>query len=89
MATKHKFAMAMNPMTGQLEWTPIRQGSIQSLVGWVILAASTLVFLLVAGYFVYLFLLSSPSFDLRNAPGGGDSAMRQEVQHLRQVDQQR
>jgi hypothetical protein len=89
MATKHKFRMATNPITGELEWAPATPGTGQSLVGWVVLAVSTLLFLLIAAYFAYAFLLSSPRLSIQNLPGGGDTAMRHEVQHLRGTDQQR
>ena len=89
MSTKRKFRMARNPLTGQMEWAPTTAGPAESLAGWLLLAGSTIVFLLVAGYFVYVYLLAAPAFDIRNLPGGGDPAMRQEVQHLRQGDQHR
>ena len=89
MSKKVTFKLASNPLTGQLEWAPPRERLSHSLVGWLVLAVSTLVFLLVAGYFVYAFVLSTPGFNLANLPGGGPSMMGQEVQHLRQADAHR
>jgi hypothetical protein len=86
MAKKQKFALATNPTTGQLQWAPAKHGTAQSILGWLLLAASTIAFLLIAGYFVYLYLLTSPGFDIKNLPGGGSSSMRDEVQQLRQND---
>jgi hypothetical protein len=86
MSKKAKFTLARNPLTGQLEWAPPKEHIGQSLVGWLLLAMSTLAFVLVAGYFVYAFVLSTPGFDVTHLAGGGSSNMGQEVQRLKQAD---
>jgi hypothetical protein len=86
MSKKAKFTLARSPRTGQLEWAPPKEHLGQSLFGWLMLAASTLVFVLVAGYFACAFVLSTPGVDLTHLPGGGSSAMGQEVQQLKQAD---
>jgi hypothetical protein len=86
MSRKAKFTLARNPLTGQLEWAPPKEHLGQSLVGWLMLAASTLAFVLVAGYFVCTLVLSTPGVDLTHLPGGGPPVMGNEVQHLKQAD---
>ncbi len=84
MSKKAKFRLALNPITGQLEWAPPRESLAQSIVGWLILLLATVGFLVVTGYVVYALILSSPRFDVGQLPGGGSSTMGQEVQQLRQ-----
>lgn len=83
MTDKRTYRMAVNPMTGNLEWAQASPHVFHSMAGWLLLAVSTLLFLVVASYFAYVFLLSSPRIDLARLPGGGPSVMREEVQTLR------
>jgi hypothetical protein len=83
MAKKQKFQMALDPATRTLRWTAPAPSFMQSILGWLILAASTVLFLAIAGYFVFVFVLSSPKFDVSSLPGGGPSIMRDEVHQLR------
>jgi hypothetical protein len=83
MTKKQKFYMAVDPATRTLRWAAPAPGFMQSIVGWLILAVSTVLFLAIAGYFAYLVLLSSPKFDLSALPGGGPSVLREEVHQLR------
>ncbi|MBV9169410.1 MAG: hypothetical protein JOZ81_04925 [Chloroflexi bacterium] len=83
MSKKHRFRVALNPATGQLEWAPSAPGAIQTVISWMVLAASTVAFLAIAGYFVYVFLLSSPRLDITALTDGGPSVMQQGVRQLR------
>ena len=83
MSKRHKYRMALNPATGNLEWAPAQPGTFSSFFGWTILAISTLVFLLIAAYFAWVFLLSKPHFDAGALPGGGSPEMTREVKQLR------
>ena len=82
MGKKQRFRMALNPSTGNLEWAPDAPGFLQSMLGWLIAAVSLVLFLAIAGYFVFIFLLSSPRLDLSKLPGGGPSMMGDEVHHI-------
>jgi hypothetical protein len=82
MASKQKYKLALNPATRNLEWAPAEPGRLQSMAGWLILAVSTILFLSIAGYCVFVFVLSSPRFDVTALPGGGPSVMEQGVQQL-------
>ena len=82
MASKQKYKLALNPATRNLEWAPATPGALQSMVGWLILAVATIVFLLMAGYCVFAFVLSSPRIDVSALPGGGPTVMDQGVQQL-------
>jgi hypothetical protein len=75
--------MAFNPATHNLEWAPEAPGRAKSLVGWLILAVSTIVFLSIAGYFVIAMVLSAPRIDATALPGGEPSVMREGVHQLR------
>jgi hypothetical protein len=63
---------------------PTTPSALQTTLGWLILAVSTVVFLAIATYFVYVFFMSSPGLDIATVPGGGSSLMRQAVQQLHQ-----
>jgi hypothetical protein len=80
--SKQKFKLALNPATQNLEWAPATPGALQSMLGWLILAVSTIVFLAIAGYCVFVFVLSSPRIDVSALSGGGASVMDQGVQQL-------
>jgi hypothetical protein len=82
MSKKQRFRMALNPSTGNLEWAPDAPRVLPSMLGWLIAAVSFVLFLAIAGYFAFVFLLSSPRLDVSALPGGGPSVMRQEVQRL-------
>jgi hypothetical protein len=82
MASKQKFKLALNPATQNLEWAPATPGALQSVLGWLILAVSTIVFLTIAGYCVVVFVVSSPPMDLSALRGGGPTVMDQGVQQL-------
>jgi hypothetical protein len=84
VSSKKKYRLAVNAATGDLEWAPARPGAFQSIVGWVILAISTLAFLLVTAYVLYVFVLTSPRVDPGALPGGGSPEMSREVNRLRQ-----
>ena len=86
---RQKFRLVRNPGTGELQWAPNDEGGVRAWLGWLILAVSTILFLVVAGYLVYYFLLTRPAFSVSNLPGGGQSEMGQEVQQLRSSDQHR
>jgi hypothetical protein len=83
MASRRKFRLELNPATRNLEWAPSTPGALQSIVGWLILAVSTMVFLSIAGYCVFVFVLSSPRLDVTAVPGGGPSVMQEDVHRLR------
>ncbi|MBV9328208.1 MAG: hypothetical protein JO352_31210 [Chloroflexi bacterium] len=83
MSRKQKYRMAINPATHNLEWAPSTPGLMRSIVGWLILAVSTVVFLSIAVYFVIVMLLSAPRIDVTALPGGGPSIMQEGVHQLR------
>jgi hypothetical protein len=82
MATA-KIRLARDPTSGEMKWAPTDHGGAHAWVGWAIMAISTVLFLLVAGYFVYWFLVVPPTASGVGVPDGGSREFRQQVQQLR------
>jgi hypothetical protein len=82
MAHKTKFKLMRNSATGQLEWTEAAPGRLQVWFGWLIMAVSTILFLLLVAYFGYWMFLARPSFDPSSLPGGNSAGMHDAIQRI-------
>ena len=85
MATT-KFRVARDPISGAVRWSPKEESSPQAWLGWLIMAFSTVLLVLVGGYFAYWLLFATPSAQSLGLPDGGSREMRQQVQQLRLTD---
>jgi hypothetical protein len=79
--SRRQFKLARNLSTGEYKWVAEGHGGLKAWVGWFVLAVSTVLFLLVAGYLAYWLLLSRPHFDPASVPDGGE-AMRGPAQSV-------
>jgi hypothetical protein len=80
------FRLARNPYSGEFEWAAKEESGLEAWAGWLIMAMSTLLFLLVTAYIVYWLVLSAPHFDPNSAPDITPAGMREEVQQLRGIE---
>ena len=71
--SRRKFRLARNRLTGELEWAAEDHGGPKAWLGWFMLVLSTMLFLLVAGYFAYRSLAALPPFNPASLPDGGAS----------------